>query len=109
MASKSIYLLKERKRIKDWLDEMKIQNYTINDDLTVDVVYGNVNLESKGLTEIPVQFGIVSGWFNVDNNHLSSTKGWPSKCYLLFCRWNDVKFYKRDLKKVIKYESARTF
>ena len=30
-------------QIKKWLDEHKIRNYTINDDLTIDV-NGNVNL-----------------------------------------------------------------
>jgi len=36
MSSKSIHLLKERKRIKDWLDKMGVRDYTINEDFTVD-------------------------------------------------------------------------
>ena len=54
-----------------WLDQMKIKNYTINSDGTVDV-NSHVNLVDMGLTEIPVQFGKIKGGFNCHKNQLTS-------------------------------------
>ncbi len=64
-------------QVKAWLDSMAITNYTINDDLTVDV-NGNVNLYDKYLTNIPIQFGHVSLYFNCGKNMLTSLKGCPN-------------------------------
>ncbi len=69
-------MLKTKEEIAFWLDEVKVKNYHINDDLTVDVD-GSVILQKKGLTEIPVQFGIVNGDFLCLNNQLTSCKGFP--------------------------------
>jgi len=81
---KSIHILKERKRIKDWLDNMKVKNYTINEDSTVDV-NGSVHLINKGfLTEIPIQFGKVKDGFDVSDNKLTSLKGCPPSHRKLF-------------------------
>ena len=63
--------------IKAWLDSMDIKNYTINDDLTVDV-NGDVYLSFNNLTSIPVQFGKVNGYFSCHNNQLISLAGCPS-------------------------------
>lgn len=62
--------------IECWLDAMNIHNYTINDDLTVDVA-GCVDLERCWLKELPVQFGKVEGFFDCANNQLTSLKGCP--------------------------------
>lgn len=64
--------------VKSWLDEMEIKNYTINDDLTV-YVDGNVELSLQNLTEIPVQFSVVSGHFFCDKNRLTTLKGCPTE------------------------------
>ena len=64
--------------IINWLDKYNIKNYTINEDLTVDVD-GNVNLYSKGLTEIPVQFNKINGNFGCSDNKLTSLKGFPKE------------------------------
>ena len=64
-------------QVKNWLDEMRVKNYTINDDLTVDV-NGHVNLSEFRLTEIPIQFGRVTGIFYIDRNSLTSLKGCPN-------------------------------
>jgi hypothetical protein len=48
---------------------------TINSQGLVDVV-GDVRLRSK-LTELPVKFGHVSGYFNCDHNQLTSLTGAP--------------------------------
>ncbi len=66
----------EEPKTKAWLDSMKIKNYTINKDGTVDVK-GNVLLSYKNLTEIPVQFNKVSGNFWCEGNKLKSLKGCP--------------------------------
>jgi hypothetical protein len=61
--------------IGDWLNKYGVENYTINDDFTVDVD-GDVNLYQ--LTEIPIQFRNISGDFSCHNNQLTSLKGAPS-------------------------------
>ena len=80
-----------REEVASWLKEMKINNYVINEDLTVDVkgdvnliikdltvdVKGDVNLIIKGLSQIPIQFGIIDGSFNCSWNSLTSLKGCP--------------------------------
>ena len=97
--SKSIEILK----ICKWLSYMKIKNYTINDDFTVDVD-GNVYIgfnnyqrsriqkgpQLKRLTEIPIQFGIVTGTFHINDNNLNSLKGCPREVQAnFFCSRNE--------------------
>jgi len=53
-----------------------IDNYTINNGV-VDV-NGDVHLDDKGLTKIPLNFGAVSGDFWCSNNKLKSLEGCPS-------------------------------
>jgi hypothetical protein len=53
-----------------------IRNYTINADNTVDVD-GDVDLSRKGLTEIPIKFGVVRGNFDIRVNNLLSLKNCP--------------------------------
>lgn len=63
--------------VEVWLKDMRIKDYFINPDLTVDVD-ASVDLREKRLTEIPVQFGIINGNFLCSRNSLSSLKGSPS-------------------------------
>ena len=73
-----------------WLNAMHIKNYTINSDGTVDVK-GNVNIQRKGLTSIPVQFGNVNGHFLCNYNKLSNLKGCPKKIKGSFeCSFNEL-------------------
>ena len=72
MVVKSLELL----RIINWLNEMEIENYSINDDLSVDVD-GSVWLNNKGLNEIPVQFNKVINTFDCSHNQLTSLEGAP--------------------------------
>ena len=69
-------MLKTKSAISLWLDKYDIENYTINDDLTVDVA-GNVYLGNSGLATIPIQFGKVGGTFSCYNNQLKSLVGCP--------------------------------
>lgn len=57
--------------------EYGITNYTINPDGTVDVS-GNVNLQDRGLTKLPIKFGRVSGNFSCSDNQLTSLDGSPT-------------------------------
>lgn len=70
--------LTDKAEIEAWLEEMEIENYTINDDGTVDV-NGDVQLEKKDLKEIPVQFGVVKGDFECYQNQLISLSGCPKE------------------------------
>jgi hypothetical protein len=62
--------------IHDICKEYDIENYTINDDGTIDVD-GNVYLSFNDLTELPLRFNKVTGDFFCTNNQLTSLKGSP--------------------------------
>lgn len=68
------------RKIKKWLAKMNITNYTINDDLSIDVD-GYVNLNRKlnnGKLPDYIQFGkIKNGYFSIEHNNLISLKGSP--------------------------------
>ena len=53
-----------------------ITNYTINPDGSIDV-NGSVDLSFNDLTELPLRFNKVSGYFRCHNNRLTSLKGCP--------------------------------
>ena len=72
-----------RKQIDIICEEYNIQNYTINDDLSIDV-YTNVNLSRLGLKELPLNFNKVYGYFNCNSNELTSLKGSPKVCKMDF-------------------------
>jgi len=59
-------------KTKQILNELGIKNYTIRDNGTVDVT-GDVNIKDRGLTKLPVQFGVVTGEFDCSYNKLTST------------------------------------
>jgi hypothetical protein len=56
--------------------EYNIKNYTINDDLSIDVD-GKVDISNKDLKYLPLKFGRVSGSFYCDNNKLTSLEFCP--------------------------------
>ena len=53
-----------------------IINYTVNDDGSIDV-YGNVDLSVEILTELPLRFNKVTGYFTCSSNKLTTLKGCP--------------------------------
>jgi hypothetical protein len=57
-------------------EKYNITNYTINGDGSIDV-NGSVYLYGKGLTELPLTFNKVSGYFSCARNNLTSLKGGP--------------------------------
>ncbi len=64
------------KSISEICKEYSIENYTINDDGSIDV-NGRVDLRRGGLTELPLKFGIVNGSFYCSVNKLTTLKGCP--------------------------------
>ena len=107
--------------IKKLCDYLKIENYKINKDLTVDVE-DSVYLYQLGLERIPLKFGKtagsffchfnkltslegcpkeVGGAFYCHNNKLTSLEGAPERVFVtFFCYGNKVKFTEDDVRKV---------
>lgn len=69
-------ILKNKQDIEKWLQKNHIRNYTIRENLIVDVD-SDVGLYNIGLSSIPIQFGIVNGYFECSHNNLYSLKGCP--------------------------------
>ena len=90
-----------RKMIEDWLDEMEIYNYIINDDLTIDIDdkhSDSVDLMHKGFKELPVfiQFGNV-GSFYISHNELQTLRGCPTYVQRTFsCQDNKLSHCRSD-------------
>ena len=75
--------------IKDICKKYGIENYTIVDSLVN--VDGDVFLYNKGLTELPLRFGHVSGYFFCGSNNLTTLKGSPLYVGGAFmCNWNNL-------------------
>jgi hypothetical protein len=72
-------------------EKYKIKNYTINDDLSIEVD-GNVHLVEKELEYLPLKFNYVSGSFYCYKNELKSLKGCPQTVGTNFeCSYNKLK------------------
>lgn len=81
----------KKDRIIKFLDDMKIKNYKINKDYTIDVdgdvylynklfcVFDHDRVSLRWLAEIPVQFNKVSGDFDCSSNSLTTLKGCPKQ------------------------------
>ena len=68
--------MKSSKEIEEICRKYGIKNYTINEDGSIDVD-GNVNLMGKGLTELPLTFNRVNGYFHCSHNYLTTLEGSP--------------------------------
>jgi hypothetical protein len=66
----------EENSIVDWCITHGIRHYTINENDVIDVD-GNVDIRAFRLKIIPIQFGIVNGFFLCLHNKLISLKGCP--------------------------------
>ena len=67
-----------------------IRNYTINDDLSIDIK-GSVYLFNKSLTKLPLKFNIVSGDFDCSHNKLTTLEGSPKEVGSNFyCYYNEL-------------------
>ena len=65
-----------REEVIEVCNRYEIKNYTINDDLSIDV-NGNVNLAYRRLEYLPLKFNYVGVDFICSNNKLESLKGCP--------------------------------
>lgn len=80
-----------------------IKNYTINSDGSINV-FGNVDLSSLYLTELPLKFRKVTGWFDCSNNQLTSLAGGPEIVNSWFnCATNQLTNLKGSPQKVSGY------
>ena len=69
----------------------RIKNYTINDDLSIDVD-GNVDLSSRNLEYLPLRFNYIEGSFDCSNNELKTLEGCPQTVGGDFdCHRNELK------------------
>ena len=68
--------LSEYLELFEIIENYKIENYTFNDDFSIDV-NGNVDLSFKDLTKLPFKFRNVSGDFDCRYNNLTSLEGSP--------------------------------
>ena len=84
------YFLQTKEEIIEWLKKYGIENYKINDDLTVDV-NKTVVLQSEKLTKIDIKFNKIIGYFDISQNNLISLKGSPSIITSdFYCDFNDL-------------------
>ena len=65
-----------REGVIEVCERHRIKNYTINDDLSIDVE-GHVNLAYKNLEYLPLRFNYVSGDFSCYDNKLKTLEGCP--------------------------------
>jgi hypothetical protein len=71
-------------------NKYNITNYTINPDGSIDV-NGSVDLSGFGLTQLPLRFNRVTGYFNCNYNKLTTLEGCPKWISGWFgCRGNNL-------------------
>lgn len=76
--------------IDEICEKYNIKGYTINEDGSIDV-NRPVNLNRRGLTELPVKFNIIHGSFDCSDNRLTTLKGMANKIEgSLFIEGNDT-------------------
>ena len=67
-----------------------IRDYIINDDGTIDV-NGSVDFRNYNLTELPLNFNKVTGYFNCGHNNLTTLKGSPKEVSGdFYCIYNNL-------------------
>jgi len=134
---KSTMGIGKKAMIEKWLEEYHLQDIcSINEDLTIDssAPVGLGGLEMENFPEF-IQFNIVRGGFNIENNKFTSLRGCPKKvletetwkgnfkCQFnkltslefspksidgnYLCSGNPGKFTRSDVKKVCKVKSGK--
>lgn len=84
-------MINNRIDIMKWLNSCKVTDYSVHEDSLIVDVDNNVDLFELKLTEIPVQFGVVNGYFDCSKNNLTSLKGVPHTLHGNFnCARNDL-------------------
>ena len=80
--------LNEESAIREWLDKMGVEDYSINGDMTVSVK-GPLSLDDKNLEEIPVKFSEVGGSIDVTSNKLKRIDWAPATVNGDFDAWDN--------------------
>lgn len=83
-------------KIENWLNIMRVKNYIINENLSIDV-NSSLNLVSKNIKFFPdfIQFRNIKGYFNCSHNELISLRGFPKNIGNYFiCSHNNLKSLK---------------
>jgi hypothetical protein len=79
---KNVLGIGKKHMIEEWLKSMEIENYHINQDLTIDVKkngWRGTDLSERGLVELPdyIQFNVVDEYFDISHNNLITLRGCP--------------------------------
>lgn len=83
--------------------EYEIDDYTINSDGSIDVD-GNVDLDHESITKLPLKFNKVKGYFECNNNKLTTLEGSPKEVGRYFsCLSNKLTSLKGGPKSVGEY------
>jgi len=83
-----------REEVIQVCEKYEIENYTINDDLSIDID-GNVNLYYRRLEYLPLKFNYVSGYFGCPENQLETLEGCPQRVGGSFdCDYNQLETLK---------------
>ena len=86
--SEQTKFLSSEAEIKQWLDSHKVENYSINGDMTVSV-NGPFTITDKDIEEIPVKLSEVTGSIDVTGNKLKRIDWAPSKVARDFDCWDN--------------------
>lgn len=77
-------------KIKLWLENHNVKNYTISKTGTVDI-NENMDLSRQEFTELPIKFGKIEGNFLCCDNNLTSLNGAPEYVSGIFsCARNQI-------------------
>ena len=83
-----------REEVVEVCEKYEIENYIINDGLSIDVD-GDVDLYKKKLEYLPLKFNYVGGTFNCSFNQLKILEGCPRTVVGdFFCDYNELKTLK---------------
>jgi hypothetical protein len=79
----------DKKFITEWLDYYGIQNYTINDDMSVDID-GSVLIDRRHIPRLDVKFRNVSNEFFINKCGLESMNNLPISCKCVTLTNNNI-------------------
>ena len=91
-----------REEVVEVCEKYEIENYIINDDLSIDVD-SDISITFQSLEYLPIKFNYVSGSFDCDHNKLKSLEGSPQTVDgNFFCQHNELKTLKGSPQTVVR-------
>lgn len=88
----NVGLYRSKKAIATWIEKLRINNASINDDLTVDVD-GPLTLRGEKLKIIPIKFRNVFGPVTINNNKIKNIDWLPEFSGSLDIEHNQIDSY----------------